>query len=82
LFRSTTFQRNESELVIIVTPYVVKPAEQANALRLPTQGLQFSSDIERILLGRLTAAPADGATLPTSPATAPHLRGSAGFILE
>ena len=29
LFRSTTFQRNESELVIIVTPYVVRPAEQA-----------------------------------------------------
>ena len=82
LFRSTTFQRNESELVIIVTPYVVKPADQANALRLPTEGLQLSSDIERILLGRLTAMPADGTTPPNNPATAPHLRGSAGFILE
>ena len=82
LFRSTTFQRNESELVIIVMPYVVKPAEQANALRLPTEGLRFSSDIERILLGRLTAMPADGATAPIRSTTAPHLRGSAGFILE
>jgi pilus assembly protein CpaC len=82
LFRSTTFQRNESELVIIVTPYVVKPADQAHALRLPTEGLQLSSDIERILLGRLTAMPADGTTPPNNPATAPHLRGSAGFILE
>jgi pilus assembly protein CpaC len=82
LFRSTTFQRNESELVIIVTPYVVKPADQANALRLPTEGLQLSSDIERILLGRLTAMPADGTTPPNNPATTPHLRGAAGFILE
>ena len=69
LFRSTTFQRNESELVIIVTPYVVKPADQATALRLPTEGLQLSSDIERILLGRLTAMPADGTTPPNNPAT-------------
>jgi pilus assembly protein CpaC len=82
LFRSTTFQRNESELVIVVTPYVVKPTEQANALHLPTEGLRFSSDIERILLGRLTAAPVEGAPSPTSPSTAPHLRGSAGFMLE
>lgn len=28
LFRSKTFQKNESELVIIVTPYLVKPVDQ------------------------------------------------------
>ena len=48
LFRSTSFKRNESELVIIVTPEVVRPADQQNALHLPTEGVQFSSDIERI----------------------------------
>ena len=74
LFRSTSFQRNESELVIIVTPVIVRPAETPTALHLPTDGFQFSSDIERILLGRLTPVPRAGA--------APHLRGSAGFMLE
>jgi pilus assembly protein CpaC len=72
LFRSTTFQRNESELVIIVTPVIVRPAEVPTALHLPTEGVQYSSDIERILLGRLTA----------TPAATPHLQGAAGFILE
>jgi pilus assembly protein CpaC len=75
LFRSTSFQRNESELVIIVTPIIVRPAETPTALHLPTEGFQFSSDIERILLGRLSAAPSPAAPLP-------RLRGSAGFMLE
>jgi pilus assembly protein CpaC len=72
LFRSTTFQRNESELVIIVTPIIVRPAEVPTAVHLPTEGFQFSSDIERILLGRLAA----------TPAAMPRLRGAAGFMLE
>jgi pilus assembly protein CpaC len=78
LFRSTSFQRNESELVIIVTPVIVRPTEQRSALHLPTEGVEYSSDIERILLGRLTATPGAG-RVPSPP---PHLRGDAGFILE
>jgi pilus assembly protein CpaC len=81
LFRSTTFQRNESELVIIVTPYIVQPVAQASELRLPTDGVVFASDLEMVLLGRLTTAhpPADAGTSPPAP---PHLTGAAGFILE
>ncbi len=78
LFRSTSFKRNESELVIIVTPVVVRPADQTNALHLPTEGVQFSSDIERILLGRLTPLPAAGIPAPVA---GPHLRGSAGRVI-
>ena len=38
LFRSDNFQRNETELVIVVTPYVVRPVANPPALHLPTDG--------------------------------------------
>ena len=82
LFRSTSFQRNESELVIIVTPYIVKPASRSVDLQSPIEGLRYSSDIERILLGRLTAAEARKSTLPIKPASEPRLHGASGFMLE
>ena len=46
LFRSNLFQHNETELVIIVTPYLVKPS--ATALAAPTDGFILPHDIERI----------------------------------
>ena len=81
LFRSSRFQRHESELVIIVTPYIVRPAEQVSGLHVPTEGIAFSSDLERILLGRLTAG-RNGKDEPTPTADTPHLNGAAGFMLE
>ena len=81
LFRSSKFQRHESELVIIVTPYIVRPAETPGSLHVPTEGIAFSSDLERILLGRLTARGA-GKDEPIPTADTPHLNGAAGFILE
>jgi pilus assembly protein CpaC len=82
LFRSSSFQRNESELVIIVTPYVVAPASGPGDLHLPTEGIVFASDLEQMLLGRLTTA--EGKAVPPEPASAdrPHLSGAAGLILE
>ena len=47
LFRSDRFQRNESELVIIVTPYIVKPVE--TALAAPTDGYVTPHDWERVV---------------------------------
>ena len=75
LFRSESFLRNESELVIIVTPYVVQPAENSAALTTPVDNVLFSNDLERLLYGRLQE---EG--LP--PPTALHLQGPAGFIVE
>jgi pilus assembly protein CpaC len=80
LFRSPSFQRQESELVIIVTPYIVQPAAKVSDLQAPTDGVVFSNDIEQVLLGRLTATRGKAGTTPT--ADAPHLHGSAGFMLE
>ena len=80
LFRSPTFQRQESELVIIVTPYIVQPAAKVSDLQAPTDGLEFSNDLEWVLLGRLTATKGKAGVAPV--AGAPHLHGSAGFMLE
>ncbi|KQS02041.1 secretion system protein [Sphingomonas sp. Leaf357] len=52
LFRSNGFRRNETELVIVVTPYLVKPVN-ANDIVLPTDGYQAPTDLERVLLGKL-----------------------------
>jgi pilus assembly protein CpaC len=51
LFRSETFLRNESELVIIVTPYLVRPVAVANMLQTPTDGYVSSSDTQLLLDG-------------------------------
>lgn len=51
LFRSTRFRKNETELVIIVTPYLVKPVS-ANQIALPTDGFKAATDAERVLLGQ------------------------------
>ena len=50
LFKSDRFQRDESELVIIVTPYIVKPVSAAR-LMAPTDGLQSPTDMERLFKG-------------------------------
>ena len=52
LFRSRDYQAGQTELVIIVTPYIVKPASP-NDLQTPMDGLQMANDIDTILLGHL-----------------------------
>jgi pilus assembly protein CpaC len=71
LFKSNDFQRGESELVIIVTPYVVQPASGPAALHTPIDNFRSATDLDRILFGRQLA--------PT-PAGMPPL--DAGFILK
>jgi pilus assembly protein CpaC len=52
LFRSTSFQKNETELVIIVTPHLVKPIDMAKQT-LPTDAYIEPDDFEFYLLGSL-----------------------------
>lgn len=52
LFRSNAYQRNETELVIVITPYLVKPVN-ANDIVLPTDGYKAPTDLDRIFLGKL-----------------------------
>jgi pilus assembly protein CpaC len=51
LFRSSRFQKGETELVIIVTPYLVKPAATVAALQSPTDGFVTPHDVQTIING-------------------------------
>ncbi len=52
LFRSRDFQSGQTELVIIVTPYLVSPTSPAE-LQTPLDGVETASDVDTIFLGRL-----------------------------
>jgi pilus assembly protein CpaC len=81
LFRSQRFQTNETELVILVTPYLVTPIDEP-VLATPVDGYQAPNDIERILEGRLHHArlqPGRGA--PRGPGKQ-RLVGPIGFVLD
>jgi pilus assembly protein CpaC len=52
LFRSTSYQKNETELVVIVTPHLVKPLDMANQ-PLPTDSFFEPDTFELLLLGML-----------------------------
>jgi pilus assembly protein CpaC len=51
LFRSTRYQRRETELVILVTPRLVAPMNPAEVGPLPGEGWRHPSDLEQFLLG-------------------------------
>jgi pilus assembly protein CpaC len=52
LFRSTEFQKNETELIVIVTPHLVKPLDMENQ-HLPTDEFIEPDDFEWYLLGKM-----------------------------
>jgi pilus assembly protein CpaC len=73
LFSSTNYQNNKTELVIMVTPYLVEPTE-ASRLRSPLESLVSpSSDVE-YSLGHETGGPA------ANPSGQPRLVGAAGYV--
>lgn len=73
LFRSDSFNRQETELVIIVTPYVVKPVP-ANMIASPTDPTFLPEGGSR-----LSMAPA---AVPGPSANAGGLVGPVGFVIE
>ncbi len=75
LFRSSSFKKNESELIVIVTPYIVSPIGNPGKIALPTDSVAPSSDLERILQGRLARDKG-----PQAPVV--KLKGDAGFIMR
>ncbi|RYD91573.1 MAG: hypothetical protein EOP61_27320, partial [Sphingomonadales bacterium] len=52
LFRSRDFQRNETELVIIATPYLVRPVERSKLAR-PDDNFHPENDVTGFFLGRV-----------------------------
>ncbi len=81
LFRSDAFRRQETELMIVVTPYIVRPT--SGRLPLPTDKFQPPKDLERFLLGQNhVKQPAQGPAAPLDPSGRPGLVGPAGFVLQ
>ena len=76
LFRSRDFENDETELVVIVSAYLVTPTVASN-LAAPTDGFINPTDPETILLGRLNAV----YDKPSAPAK-PTPSGSVGFIVQ
>ncbi len=79
LLSSTDYQKQETELVILVTPYVVKPGQERD-FRLPTDGFAPASDFDLYLLGRLQKV--YGAGDPNMASAREALKAPFGFILE
>ncbi|HMG46526.1 MAG TPA: type II and III secretion system protein family protein [Allosphingosinicella sp.] len=52
LFRSTRYQRAETELVIVVTPYLVRPVSNPSQIALPTDGHRNPDEAQRLLIGQ------------------------------
>jgi pilus assembly protein CpaC len=80
LFRSDRFQNNESELVIIVTPYIVRPT--AGQLASPHEGLKLSPDLERFTSGRNHRPGIKQGTSGPVGADGLKLGGDAGYMME
>jgi pilus assembly protein CpaC len=78
LFRSRDFQSDETELVIIVTPYLVKPVPRS-ALATPDQGFAPASDAQSILLGNLNRVYGNNGNAPDA---SYQYRGQFGFIYQ
>jgi pilus assembly protein CpaC len=77
LFRSRDYQRKETELVIIVTPYLVKPVSRT-ALAKPDDGFAPAGDGPANFLGRINRVYG----IEGKPAPAGAYRGTYGFIFE
>lgn len=77
LFRSRDYQTQETELVILVTPYLVQPSP-ANTIQVPTDRSVVASDAEGIFLGRIENIYGVG---PTGEMRG-GFSGSVGFVLD
>lgn len=81
LFRSDNFRRGETELVIIVTPYVVEPVS-APVLATPLDGFAPPGDMNRILFGRNYVENPETRDAVDRALAGRRLNGPAGFMIE
>jgi pilus assembly protein CpaC len=77
LFRSQQFRNDKTELVILVTPYLVRPVAEKDKILTPWDGYVPPTDFQRILLGNLyQQEPMEGWE------KSPKLNGEGGFVLD
>ncbi|MBX3478720.1 MAG: type II and III secretion system protein family protein [Brevundimonas sp.] len=77
LFRSRDYQSGETELVVLVEPYIVSPTSPGR-MQTPADGLRIASDAQTILFGQLNQA--YGSPAPTAQGTG--WQGPVGYVIE
>jgi pilus assembly protein CpaC len=77
LFRSRDYLAGETELVVIVTPYLVNPVSP-DRLQTPVDGLIIADDMSTVLMGSLTKAYKAN---PNAPAGRTY-QGPYGYVIE
>lgn len=77
LFRSTDYQRDETELVIAVTPYLVDPLKSSD-VRLPSDNFRPASFMETFLYGALGSLSGNARSISQTPT----MEGPIGFMVD
>ena len=72
LFRSTAYQRKETELVIAVTPYIVDPVKDSD-IKMPTDDFRPAAFFESVFYGAVSAGKTERKT---------SLEGTTGFMTD
>ena len=81
LFRSSTFQRSQSELVVIITPHLVTPT-RGEALALPTDRVRPPTERELFLYGTTSVAAGTPTSGPAAEVAKQDFTGSYGYVME
>jgi pilus assembly protein CpaC len=74
LFHNDNFTRQQTELVIIVTPYIVHPVDSVRQLQTPDENYTAPSDLQRLLFMRQIGTPKHWQQV--------HVPGAAGFMVQ
>jgi pilus assembly protein CpaC len=77
LFRSASYQRGETELVIFVSVHLVSPVDDESQLVLPTDRIAIPNEAELFLLGNTT-----GAVAPPLGLAGSGIDGEYGYVLD
>jgi pilus assembly protein CpaC len=79
LFRSASYQREQTELVIIVTAHLVSPT-RGEALALPTDRVTIPTEADLFLHGRTAGRPRAGT--PAGDVAEQDFTGSYGYVMD
>jgi pilus assembly protein CpaC len=79
LFRSASYQRAQSELVIIITAHLVQPV-RGEALALPTDRVQIPSERDLFFLGRVAGSGQGGGS--AGDVSQQDFSGSYGYVMD